>query len=56
MIFDVTIAKRLQLAEGSDDGEHFLAIKYLFLIFKFFMAILVAYEVPGPGIEPAPLQ
>ena len=31
MIFDVTPEKRLQLAEGSDDGEQFFAIKY-FLI------------------------
>ena len=32
MIFDVVISKRLQLIEGSNDGQqHFLAIKY-FLI------------------------
>ena len=28
MILDVTTAKRLQLTEGSDDGQHFLSIRY----------------------------
>ena len=31
VLFNVTIAKRLQPTDGSDAGEHFLAIKY-FLI------------------------
>lgn len=29
--FDVTVAKRLRLVEGSDDGLHFSAIKYYVL-------------------------
>ena len=31
MIFDVPIVKRLQLAEGSDDGLHFSVIEYFFI-------------------------
>ena len=30
MIFDVIIAKRLQLTEGSDESMHLLAIEYFF--------------------------
>ena len=51
MIFDVIIAKRLRLTEGSDDGWHFLTIKYFLikvrtLIFKHnAIALLIDYRI-----------
>ena len=48
MIFDVIIAKRLQLTEGSDDSLHLLAIEYFFFFFEACMllrASLVAQTV-----------
>ena len=33
MIFDITIAKRLRLAKGSDDGEHFFSYKVVYFFF-----------------------
>ena len=41
MIFDITIVKRLWLAEDSGDGQHFLAIEYLIKVCPFFFLELM---------------
>lgn len=55
-MFDVAIAKR-RLAEGSDDGKPFSAMKYVyFFIYLYVLATSMAYKVPGPRTAPAPQQ
>lgn len=45
MIFDITIVKRLWLAEDSGDGQHCLAIEYLIKVCPFFLELMLLHTL-----------